>query len=134
MARSLTTNQQTLFDDRGVTKCELVQIDFDTPLYLTTAGRDVTYNAHTWIGDGTLLSLGDMQETLDIQSHGLQIELSGANPALVSVALGGQGKGRRVRVWVAVFNAAGAIEGTPVLEADVQIDTMTVVDGIDDRG
>lgn len=131
MARSLTTNQQTLLNARGVKKCELIQIDFDTPLYLTTAGRDVTYNAHTWIGDGTLLSLGDMQETLDIQSHGLQIEMSGANPALVAVALGGHGKGRRVRVWVAVLNATGAIEATPILEADVQIDTMTVIDGID---
>lgn len=131
MARSLTTNQQTLADARGVTKCELVQIDFDTPIYLTTAGRDVTHDSKTWVGDGTLLALGEIAESLELQSHGLQIELSGANAALVALALGPASKGRRVRVWVAFFNAAGAIEGTPSLEADVQIDTMQVIDAVE---
>lgn len=130
MARSPTTNQQTLLSARGVKKCELIQIDFDTPMYLTTAGRDVTYDGHTWVGDGTLLSLGDITESLEIQSHSLQIELSGANPALVALALGVAGKGKRVRVWVAVLNATGAIDGTPMLEADDQIDTMQVIDSV----
>lgn len=129
MARSLTTNQQTLLNARGVKKCELVQIDFDTPMYLTTAGRTVNYGGHAWLGDGTLLALGDISETLEIQSHALTLELSGANPALVALAMGNTGKGKRVRVWVAVFDAAGAIEGAPSLEADVQIDTMQVIDG-----
>lgn len=130
MARSLTTNQQTLLNARGVKTCALIQIDFDTPLYLTTAGRDVTYDSKTWRGDGTLLSLGDITESLEIQSHALQIELSGADASLVALAMGHAGKGARVRVWVAVFNAAGAIEGTPSLEADVQIDTMQVIDAV----
>lgn len=130
MARSLTTNQQTLLNARGVTKCELIQIDFDTPMYLTTAGRTVNYDGHAWLGDGTLLSLGDITESLEIQSHALQIELSGADASLVALAMGHAGKGKRVRVWVAVFNAAGAIEGTPSLEADVQIDTMQVIDAV----
>jgi len=129
MARALTENQETLVNARGLTRCELIEIDFDTPMYLTTAGRNVTYDSKTWLGDGTLLGMSDIEESLEIQSTALQLELAGsASP--VALALGGQGKGRRVRVWVAFFNAAGAIEGTPILEADLQIDTMPVLDGV----
>lgn len=46
------------------------------------------------------------------------------------IRLGGDGKGKRVRVWVALFNATGTIEGTPILEADLRIDTMPVLDGV----
>ena len=131
MARSLTAGQQTLADADGITKAELIQIDFDTPMYLTTAGRNVTYDSHTWLGDGTLLGISDIEESLEIQSTALQLELAGS-ASLVALALGGQGKGRRVRVWVAFMGATGAIEGTPTLEADLQIDTMPVVDGVDE--
>lgn len=58
--------------------------------------------------------------------------LSGANPALVALAMGNTGKGKRVRVWVGVFNAAGDVEGTPSLESDCQLDTMQVIDGIEE--
>lgn len=129
MARSLTENQQTLADADGITKAELIQIDFDTPMYLTTAGRNVTYDGHTWLGDGTLLAISDIEESLEIQSTALQLELTGT-ASLVALALGGQGKGRRVRVWVAFVNAAGELEGAPILEADLQIDTMPVLDGV----
>lgn len=129
MARALTENQETLVNARGLTRCELIEIDFDTPMYLTTAGRNVTYDSKTWLGDGTLLGMSDIEESLEIQSTALQLELAGS-ASLVALALGGQGKGRRVRVWVAFFNAAGAIEGTPILEADLQIDTMPVLDGV----
>lgn len=132
MARSLTTNQQTLYNAPGVKKCELIQIDFDTPMYLTTAGRTVNYGGHAWLGDGTLLSISDIAETLEVQSHPLTLELSGANPALVALAMGNTGKGKRVRVWVGVFNAAGDVEGTPSLESDCQLDTMQVIDGIEE--
>jgi len=132
MARSLTTNQQNLLAARGVKKCELVQIDFDSgPLRLTTAGRNVTYGGNTWLGDGTLLSLGETNESIQLEPSDLQIELSGINPALVSLAMSGQGKGRRVRMWLAVFNASGAIEGDPVLEEDLTIDTMPVLDAVE---
>lgn len=131
MARALTAGQQALADAAGVTKCELIQIDFDTPMYLTTAGRNVVYDGKTWLGDGTLLGISDIEESLEIQSASFQMELAGS-PSLVSLALGGEGKGARVRVWVALFNAAGAIEGTPILEADLRIDTMPVIDGVNE--
>lgn len=129
MARSLTAGQQTLVDADGITKCELIEIDFDTPMYLTTAGRNVVYDGKTWLGDGTLLAISDIEESLEIQSTALQLELTGT-ASLVALALGGQGKGRRVRVWVAFMNSAGGIEGAPTLEADLQIDTMPVLDGV----
>jgi hypothetical protein len=131
MARTLTTEQNTLFAARGVKKCELIKLDFDTPMYLTTAGRNVTYDGHVWLGDGTLLGMSDIEESLEIQSTAMQLELSGVNASLVSLALLGLGKGKRVQVWVAAMNSAGAIQGTPTLEADLQIDTMPVIDGVE---
>jgi hypothetical protein len=131
MARTLTTEQNTLFGARGVTKCELIKLNFDTPVYLTTAGRNVTYDGKTWLGDGTLLGISDLEESLEIQSTAMQLELSGVNASLVALALLGLGKGKRVQVWVAVMNSAGAIQGAPTLEADLQIDTMPVIDGVE---
>ncbi|MGE3596635.1 MAG: hypothetical protein AB7N70_13890 [Dehalococcoidia bacterium] len=131
MARILTTEQDALLSARGVTKCELIKLGFDTPMYLTTAGRNVTHDSKVWLGDGTLLGISDIEESLEIQSTAMQLELSGANASLVALALLGLGKGKQVQVWVAALNAAGSIQGTPSLEADLQIDTMPVIDGVE---
>lgn len=129
MARALTTNQRLLFSAPGVKKFELIQIDFSTgAMRLTTAGRNVTYGGHTWLGDGTLLSVGDVDESIDLQASDWQFELAGTDTSLVSLALLGLGKGRRVRMWVAALNSSGAIEGDPVVVIDTHIDTMPVMD------
>lgn len=131
MARSRTTEQQSLLAKRGTKKCELIQIDFDSaPLRLTTAGRGVTHGGNVWLGDGTLLSVGETSESLQMDAADFQIEMSGINPAMVALALNGRGKGRRVRMWVAPFNADGQIEGDPILEEDVRIDMMPVTDAV----
>lgn len=130
MARSLTTNQRNALAADGVLKAELVELLFDTPMYLTNAGHDLPWDGKTWVGDGTLMSIAPIKESLSLQAHGVQVELSGASGALVSFALNGLGKGKTLKVYVAAIDpATGQIIGTPTLETSLRIDTMRVVDG-----
>ena len=131
MARSLTTDQRNALSADGVVKCELVELLFDTPMRLCNAGRNVTWNGHTWIGDGSVLSIPPMRENLALQAHGMQIELSGDNAALVSFALNGLGKGKTMNLYVAAISPTTGAVIAASLESSLRIDTMVVFDGGD---
>lgn len=133
MARSLTTGQRNALSADGVLKAELVELLFDTPLYFTNAGHDLVWDGKTWVGDGTLLSIAPIKESLALQAHGVQVELSGADGALVSFALNGLGKGKTLKVYVAALSpATNRIIGTPTLETSLTISVMRVVDAAGD--
>ena len=128
MARSLTTNQRNALSADGVEKCELIEMMFDTPMRLCNAGRNVEWNGHTWIGDGSVLSIPPLRENLALQAHGLQVEMVG-DAALVSLALNGVGKGKVLNLYVAAINPSTGAVISASLEKSLRIDTMVVVDG-----
>lgn len=133
MVRAVTEDQLDALSEDGVVLCELVEFGFSPPLRLTNAGRNVTAGGYAWKGDGTLRSISSLQEGLALAAHGSQVELSGYDVALVSLALNGLGKGKYVSVYVAPFSpTTGKVLGPPVLESRQRIDTMTIVDGVDE--
>lgn len=133
MPRQMTTAMREALADRGVLLLHFLQLDFDTgALRLTTGGHDVIWDGYTWKGDGTLVNLSSGRENLQLQANGVEIELSGADAALVSLALSEHVRRRRFRMWVAaVDKSTGGIVPDPVLEHDLELDVARV---IDDRG
>ena len=131
MARSLTTAARTALSADHVIYCHLVRLDLDTgALRFTSAGHNISYDSATWTGAGGLGAIDTISEGLNLEARGIRLSLSGIPTSLVSAALSEPVQGRRLRLWLALFDTTtNAIIADPVLEWDGRIDTMQIIDG-----
>lgn len=82
---------------------QLVRMDMTpTPLLVTTAGRDITWGADTYIRGG----LGSVEPIDDTggELQGLSLTLPGVLPEHLAFVLNAQIEGVRVRVWDALVD------------------------------
>jgi len=63
----------------------LIKMDFDTPLYVTTAPRDISYSSQTWSSNALLTSIGKLKHTLGMKPNTISIDMAGS--ALVNQLL-----------------------------------------------
>jgi len=64
---------------------QLVKLDFDTPLYLTTCPYDLEYDGQTWLSSAIVSELPTIKESLAMRPNNISIVMDGA--ALVNQAL-----------------------------------------------
>jgi len=128
---TITTNSgfDTAAASTVVGVIELIELDFaQGTLYLTTWPVDIVIGTQTYTGVGDIGSVGQMRESEDGQTQTLPITLSQVKSANLSLALGNvsnyQGRGARVRL--ALSDANGVIQGTPVLRFSGFMDTVSI--------
>lgn len=88
---------------------QLVFMDLAEPQYLTTAGRDLPWDGHTWrsAGLGTVDTIEDVAG--DVQA--LQFSLPGVTPEQIAIALTENVEGCTVRVYDALVDPdTGTVE------------------------
>lgn len=108
MARPLTTAMVTEVKKDLVRPFFLVDLDFPSGnVRLTDRSRDVTFNGDTYLGDGTLLNLGDILETADVRATGQVIQLVGTS-GLKTKVRDDFFAGRRAAVWLGMTDGADA--------------------------
>ena len=65
-----------------------VKAEFDTDDILVWSGTDdITINSETYIGAGSLLAIGGVEEDLELKSSGLSLSLSGMDATVLDYAL-----------------------------------------------
>jgi hypothetical protein len=129
--RTLDSSQQTAVAASHVTAALLVQMEFASgTIYLTTAGRDVSWNGQTWLS-ARGGNVEPMREAVTSEATGLRFSLAGPIAAYLSAALQEHVQGKPVKVYVALFDANEALIGTPVEEWSGLVDTMTVEEASD---
>lgn len=121
MTRTLGGALATDLAQPAAEKTELIALDFadlsnnPTPVYLTTAARDLTWDGKTWQAVGGHLDVDALGETTDNQGGGLRVRLSGVDQAILALILGARWRGRGATVYYAHLNpATGAVIDTPV--------------------
>jgi hypothetical protein len=85
----------------------------DTPLNLWTGRGDLLWNAITWKGAGQLLAVDLGEEISEVRSIGFSLSLSGMAPGIVDLAENSIRSGKPGRLWLALFDSAGAIIPDP---------------------
>lgn len=99
---------------------------------LTTAPFDVAVDAdgdgaiETYQGVGGLGRLSAIEETAEIQPTSGEMELSGVDPDMISIALGSYYQGRKARIWLAFLDEGHAIIGDPVEIFTGRMDVMKI--------
>lgn len=116
MARPITSGMQTAISSESSTLCHFLEFQFSGgTTRLTTAPHDISWNGFTWTGIGGALSFEQVQESQDINASGVKMILSGVNQSILTILLQQFYIGRVVQIWLAHFDANGAIIADPLL-------------------
>lgn len=105
---------------------QLVQMDLDAILYLTTANHSIEWSGQTWLRS-TIANIEPIEDHATGELQGLAFTISGVNEASLSLALTEPVEGRGVHVWdlfldpstgaaVEAVNAFTGILNAPALE------------------
>ena len=93
-----------------------VKAEFDSDDILVWTGiDDLTINSETYTGAGTLLSISDMEDTLDMKATGISVALSGMDPDVLDAALTENYQNRDISVFMG-FLMGGSNEVAGVLK------------------
>jgi len=127
MARTLTPAVDSALAAGHVPLVLLVEMDFPSQfLRLNNSAVNFAWNGHDWLGVGRLGNVEPVKEGTDLAARGLALQISGIDPAAISLALGTQYEGRSCRVWVAPLTTAHALIADPVLIFWGRMDTMDI--------
>lgn len=117
MPRNLTSSFVTAIESDVAEFVHLIELDFSGGfLRINTGAEDLSWNGFTWTAVGGNLSFPGVQETNDIKSQGIKMEISGVDLSLVATLLTNSFRGRTVKIWRAHLNSStGAIIADPPL-------------------
>ena len=124
--RTLTTDQQTAIDDSVVHMVWLIQLDFETTVYLNTSAVTLSYDGHSWLA-GQVIDIAPIKETDSGEATGFTLSLATNSEALIARALTERTTNKPCHVWLALTNpVTGAIIDTPVLVEQGLCDQPTI--------
>lgn len=83
---------------------------------LNTGAQDLDWNGFTWEAVGGLLQFGGVQETSDMSSQGVDVQLSGVDQTVLSVLMTNAFRGRQAKIYRAHLDrATGLVVDSPLL-------------------
>ena len=82
----------------------------DTPLYLWTGSGDLSANGNTYLGAGSFLSIGNLEEAAELKATGCTISFSGADATLINAALNHEYSGRKAKIYFGVVGNTNLVE------------------------
>ena len=93
----------------------MAELDFPSaPVYVHSGVGEVDFDGKTFLGVGQLGKVSPLQETTELQSYGLSLELSGVDPALVSISLNDNVQGRDAKIYLVFLDEDLQIINPPV--------------------
>lgn len=106
-----------------------VKAEFDTEtIYLWSGDYDLVIDGNTYTGAGTLLSISDIEDTLELKSSGLSISLAGMDATMLDLALTENYQNRFITVYLGyLFGSTDTVVGTMTLFKG-RMQSMTIND------
>lgn len=130
MSRELTPAMKSAVTADLVRPITLVQCAFDSGnLNLWSGIGNLTVDSVEYVGAGTLLQIGEIAESAELQANGLTVALSGITEPLISKARDEDYQGRELKVLLGTIDADGDVVADPVVVFSGFMDTMLMNDG-----
>lgn len=132
-ARDLTSAMATAIAAGTVRPAIFMEGEFASSQFvrLWTGVGTYAWNGYGWTGGGQLLAVSAIEETADNKAVGFVVTLSGMPSANISLALQSARQGKPGKLWLALFNAAGALIVDPYLMRRGRFDVMVIDDAGD---
>lgn len=97
-----------------------VEAEFDSEtLYLWTGDYDLSIGGNTYLGAGSLLSISNIDDTLELKSSGVSVSLAGMDSTVLNLALSENYQNRFLTIYLGYLSG-----GT-----DTVVGTMTLFKG-----
>jgi hypothetical protein len=127
MARTLGSGFSTHLGDMVVYPAVFFEGEFASGTVRLWSGLgDKSWNGFTWSGAGTLLGIGEIQESTDLKASGFSVSLSGMSSAVVAKAMELGNTGKKGTVYFAAFDAAGNFYDTPIVAWQGRLDQPVI--------
>lgn len=111
MSRTIPAALLTALGQPNVAPFYAVEFDFDTaPVRFWTGYGDRTIEGNTYLGAGSLMGVGGLDEASDLSAKSATISLSGVPPELISLALQEPYQNRACRILFGVTDVSDVIE------------------------
>lgn len=141
MSRNLSSAMESAVEADLVRPIVLVQLLFDdvyddetppnlihTQLYLWNGIGNLVVGGITYVGAGTLLSIGEIAESSELQANGVTATLSGITDPLLAKARDVDYQGRELKVMLGAMDASNGVISSPVTVFSGFMDTMVIND------
>ena len=129
MSRNLSSAMESAVEADLVRPIVLVTCAFDSgDLNLWNGIGDLTVNSVDYVGAGTLLNIGEIAESSELQANGITVTLSGISDPLLAKARDEDYQGRELTVKLGAMDAANAVITSPVTVFSGFMDTMVIND------
>lgn len=129
MSRSLTSSMQTAVTADLVRPIILVECAFDSgDLNLWNGIGTLTVSSTDYVGAGTLLNIGEIAESSELQANGITVTLSGITDPLLSKARDEDYQGRELTVKLGAMDSSNGVISSPVTVFSGFMDTMVIND------
>jgi hypothetical protein len=106
-----------------------VKAEFDSgTVYLWSGDYNLSIGGNTYLGAGTLLSISNIEDTLELKSSGLSISLAGMNETILDLALTENYQNRFITVYLGYLQGGtDTVAGTMTLFKG-RMQSMTIND------
>ena len=126
MPRNLTTGMLSALTSPGFSPAFFVSLTFSTgTAYLWSGVGTISWNGQSWLGLGSLLSVGLSEDGSTIEARGMSITLSGIDSTLLSDCLNDIQLGLPATIWLAAMSG-GAPVANPFILWSGAMDRPTV--------
>lgn len=113
----------------------LVKFDYTPyPVYLSNTPFDVEYQGDIYLGNGQLLGLDKLSQSIDIRVSTSTVSLDAIDPAHVAILLGNPQHGRSVSVALAILNNQYQVQGEIIRMNSMIIDGSPSIDDDPSKG
>ncbi|MCH8189644.1 MAG: hypothetical protein IIB66_13285 [Proteobacteria bacterium] len=130
MTRTVTAAVVTEVQKAKTRPILFVEMDFTSGFVRMWTGiGDFSWDGKTWNGVGDLLGISPVEETDELRSAGLVVQLSGIPSALLATALGEDYQGRSGKVWLGFLDDDYVLIDDPVLQWAGRMDVMEIDEG-----
>lgn len=139
-ARDLTSGMATAVQAGTVYPAILYEGEFDDGgggsafVRLWSGLGSLSWDSKTWLGAGSLIGIGAVEETAGLRANAFEVWLTGVSSSLVATALVASRKNRSGKLWLACFNAGDFSTpiADPYLLAEGRFDTVPISDSGDE--
>ena len=132
MSRGASTAFKSAAAAGNVAPALLAYFDFSGGAVRIWSGLgDLSWGGNTYTGGGDLVNVEPVQETNEVRANGLSFRLNGMPSAMVTRILAENYRGRSCKLWLGLFDAAGAIIADPLLLFSGRMDQCLLEDSGD---
>lgn len=132
MPRDMTTAAANAAEAERIIPIVMVDFDFESGHTRVHSGvSPFVFEGNTYTGLGELGKISTFDENADLQSTGIQLTLSGVDPAKLAIALDTHYQGRTVIVYIGFLSTDHQLIEDPVVLWRGRMDYMTINIGVE---